>query len=181
MKVIKKGDEDPELVVVGSVHGDEPAGKKAINELLQQDLEFRKPVKFIIANEKALEENERYLDADLNSSFPGDPESDLHEEKLAAKINEHVEKRTVIDLHTTRSTEEAFVNIKNVEEATKDLVKATGVENSACFPSESGVLIEIASDGILVETGPQGTDRAAEKSFEVLKNFLACRGFVEGD
>ena len=181
MKVIKKGEGEPELVVVGSVHGDEPAGKKAIEKILQEDIEFRKPVKFIIANEKALEEGERSLEADLNSSFPGDPDSDLHEERLAAEITEHVEDRIVVDLHTTRSTEDAFVNIKNLEEETKELVKASGVENSACFPSESGVLIEMASSAILVETGPQGTENAAKKSFEVLKNFLSCRGFIEGE
>lgn len=181
MKIVEKGEGDPELVVVGSVHGDEPAGKKAIEKLLEKDPEFLKPVKFIVANEKALGKRSRYLEADLNSSFPGDPESDLYEERLAAEITEHVKEETVLDLHTTRSTDQPFVNVKNLEEETKELVGSTGVENSACFPEESGVLIEMASPGVLVETGPQGSDKAARRSFEVLKNFLACQGFIHGE
>lgn len=180
MKVIEKGDGEPELVVVGSVHGDEPAGKKAINRLLEEDHEFNKPVKFIIANEKALEKNVRYTEVDLNSSFPGNPDSDLYEERLAAKITEHTEGQKVIDLHTTKSTEEPFVNVKNLEEETREMVRDTGVNNSVCFPEDSGVLMETASKAVLVETGPQGTERAAEKSLEVLKNFLSCQGVING-
>lgn len=180
MEVIEKGSGKPELVVVGSVHGDEPAGKKAIKKLLEENPEFLKPVKFIIANEKALEEGVRYTEADLNSSFPGDPKSDLYEERLAAKITEHIEGKKVIDLHTTRSTREPFVNVKNLEEKTRKMVKDTGVSNAACFPGSSGVLMESAGRAVLVETGPQGTEAAADKSFEVLKNFLICQGIIEG-
>ena len=32
MKVTEKGNGEPELVIVGSLHGDEPAGKKAIEK-----------------------------------------------------------------------------------------------------------------------------------------------------
>lgn len=180
MKIIEKGDGEPELVVVGSVHGDEPAGKKAINRLLEEDHEFKKPVKFIIANERALGKQARYTEADLNSSFPGDPDSNLYEERLAAKITEHTEGQKVIDLHTTKSTEEPFVNVKNLEKETREMVKDTGVKNSVCFPEDSGVLMETAAKAVLVETGPQGTEKAAEKSLKVLKNFLSCQGVIEG-
>ena len=181
MQVIEKGGENPDLVVVGSVHGDEPSGKKAIKRLLDKNPEFQKPVKFVVANEKALSHGTRYVDKDLNSSFPGNSESDKHEEELAHKISEHVEDKTVLDLHSTRSTEKPFANIKDLSERTKDLVGSTGVENSTCFEEESGVLIEMGSPGILVETGPQGTEEAADKSLNVLENFLACEGYIDGD
>lgn len=181
MKVVRKGDGEPELVVVGSVHGDEPAGKKAIKNLLERDLKFMKPVKFIIANEKALEQDQRFLDADLNSSFPGNPDSDKYEERLAAEISEHVKGEKVIDLHTTHSTEKPFANVKNFEDETVEMLKDSGVENSACFPENTGVLIEMASTGILVETGPQGTEKAVKDAEKVLENFLICQGVIEGE
>jgi len=181
MKIVEKGSGEAELVVVGSVHGDEPAGKKAINRLLEEDHEFHKPVKFIIANEKALEKQVRYTEADLNSSFPGEPDSDMYEERLAAKITQHTKDQKVIDLHTTKSTEEPFVNVKNLEEETKEMVRDTGVNNAVCFPEDSGVLIETAAKAVLVETGPQGTERAAQKSLNVLKNFLTCQDVIDGE
>ena len=180
MKVIEKGNGEANLVVVGSVHGDEPAGKKAIQRLLEKDPRFRKPVKFIIANEKALEKGERFLEKDLNSSFPGDQGSDIHEERLAAEIREHVKGKKILDLHSTHSTETPFTNVKNFEESTVEMIKDTGVENSACFPEDTGVLIEMASTGVLVETGPQGTEKAVKDAEEVLENFLAARGVIEG-
>lgn len=181
MEVIKKGAGEPELVVVGSVHGDEPAGKKAIKRVLENHEKFLKPVKFIIANEEALEKGERYVEADLNSSFSGDPDSDKREERLAARIAEHVKGKKVLDLHTTHSTEKPFANVKNFEQDTLQLLKHSGVDNSACFPEQTGVLIEMASTGVLVETGPQGTENAVEDAEKVLENFLACQGVIEGE
>ena len=176
-----KGKGQPELVVVGSVHGDEPAGKKAIQRVLDKNLEFLKPVKFIVANEKALEKNQRYLEADLNSSFPGNSRSDKHEEKLAAEIAEHVKGEKVLDLHTTHSSEKPFANVKDFEEETVEMLKQTGVENSAWFPENSGVLIEMASTGVLVETGPQGSEKAINDAEKVLENFLKCQGVIKGN
>ncbi len=181
MKVFTRGEGTPELVVVGSVHGDEPAGRKAIKKLLDQDLEFRKPVKFIIANEEALDENERYLEADLNSSFPGDSGSEKHEEKLAAEIAEQVNGKRVLDLHTTHSSREPFATLKDITKEELEMLESTAVENAVYFPGTSGVLIESAEHGILIETGIQGTQKAAEDSFNILKNFLACEGVIRGE
>ncbi len=181
MKVFTRGEGTPELVLVGSVHGDEPAGRKAIKKLLDQELEFRKPVKFIIANEEALEENERYLEADLNSSFPGDSGSEKHEEKLAAELEEHVQGKKVLDLHTTHSSSEPFATLKDVKKKELEMLESTAVENAVYFPGSSGVLIESAKHGIIIETGIQGTEKAAEDAYEVLKNFLACEGVIRGE
>ena len=83
MKVVRKGDGEPEFTVMGSVHGDEPAGKEAIERFLSEEREFHKPAQFVIGNEKALLEGQRFLESDLNRSFPGDPESERYEERLA--------------------------------------------------------------------------------------------------
>lgn len=181
MKVIKKGEGEAEIVVIGSLHGDEPAGKKAIEKLLQEGEDFIRPIKFIVANEKALAKDRRYLDIDANSSFPGDPDSDMHEERLAAKITEEIREKTVIDLHTTMSTDEPFSTMKSTDEETIELVRDANVKRTVHFPEESGVSIEAAGKGIIVETGPQGTKKAAKNSYEILKNFLKSKGIIDGD
>lgn len=179
MKKVLRGEGEPELVVVGSIHGDEPAGKKAIEKILGEGLEFQGPVKFIIANEEALEKGERYLERDLNDSFPGDPDSDKHEERLAAEITSEIEGKTVLDLHTTRSTDEPFATMKDTDDRTVEMLENTGVKRGICFPSNSGVLIEQASNGLIVETGIQGTENAKEDAYRVLKNYLAAEGAID--
>jgi Succinylglutamate desuccinylase len=79
MKVYELGEGTPEVAVVGGIHGDEPCGPLAIKRLLAEELTVERPVKLIIANEEALEAGQRYLEADLNRVFPGDPNADAHE------------------------------------------------------------------------------------------------------
>ena len=78
MDVYELGEGEPEVAVVGAIHGDEPCGARAIRRLLDADPEFERPVRLIVANEAALDAGVRYLDADLNRGCPGDPESDAH-------------------------------------------------------------------------------------------------------
>ncbi len=179
MRVVNKGNGTPKHTVIGSVHGDEPAGKKAIEKILQSDLEFKKPVKFIIANQKALEEDKRYLDADLNRSMPGNPESKLHEEKLAHKLKEEIEDKIVLDIHTTQSYAKPFATIKNTEKETIELVKASNINKAVYFPEESGTLVELAKKGIVAETGYQKSQEAIDNAFEIIKNFLGYFGIIE--
>ncbi|MFB6144746.1 MAG: succinylglutamate desuccinylase/aspartoacylase family protein [Candidatus Nanohaloarchaea archaeon] len=177
MQVTDRGTGEPQLAVVGSIHGDEPAGKKAIEKIISRH-RFRKPVRFIVANEKALEEDVRYLDSDLNRSFPGDAGSSSHEERLASEILEQVRGKTVLDLHTTHSYPEPFSTIKDLEDLEE--ARKTGAEYVIHFPGSSGAMMEHV-DGTLVETGLQGTVKAVENAVEVVENFLAAHGAIEAD
>lgn len=181
MKRITRGNGEPELVVVGSLHGDEPAGKNAIQRLLEENHDFRKPVKFIIANEKALEKDERYVDCDLNRSFPGKKNSVHHEDRLAVKITGEIKGKSVLDLHTTHSTEEPFATMEDTADDSMDFISSANVENAVYFPEDSGTMIHQAETGIIVETGPQGTEQAVEDAYKVLRNFLACQGVIDGE
>lgn len=172
MKVYTKGEQEPEISIVGSLHGDEPAGKKAIKKILnEEDLDYKKGVKFIIGNEKALKSDKRYIDSDLNRSFPGNPNSSKHEEKLAAKILEEVEGTKVLDLHTTHSYPKPFATIKDENDSTYKLLKATGVKNAVKFSDDNGTMTDHVN-GVLVETGYQKTEQAAENAVKTIKNFL---------
>lgn len=180
MKVTKKGDGDPEIAVVGSIHGDEPCGKYAIERFLESDYEVQKPVKFVVANEKALEQDERFLDVDLNRSFPGDPESDSHEERLASKITEEIEGMTVLDIHSTRSHPTPYAAFGDVNDETICIMRSAGIEKGCSFPEGSNSLNDYVN-GVVVEVGPQGTEDAKEQAYEVLLNFLAAEGVIEKD
>lgn len=178
MRAEKLGEGEPEYAVIGSIHGDEPCGKKAINRFLSQNYSVKKPVKLIIANEKALEENVRYLEADLNRSFPGDSESDLYEERLAAKIVDEVEGMKVLDLHSTRSYPEPFATLSFLNSTIRSLIRSTGVDNAVYFPESNGTL-NGETDCIVVESGYQQSEQAVENAYAIMVNFLAAEGIID--
>jgi len=178
VRVHKLGEGDPEYVIVGGIHGDEPCGPKAIERFLDSDYEVLEPLKFIVANERALEQEERYLEADLNRVFPGDKSSDKYEERLAAKIMDEIEGKKVLDIHSTMSHPDPFVNLSDINEVTVSLAKSTSVSNVVYFPEDSGTMYEKV-DGILAESGLQRTEEAAENAYNLLINFLAANGIIE--
>lgn len=180
MQVFTRGEGEPEITVVGSVHGDEPAGKNAILNFLEKDLKYNRPVKFIIANEKALEKEVRFLDTDLNRSFPGDSESENHEERLASELLKEIENTKVLDLHTTRSYPEPFATFTHLNDETTSILKASGVNYATHFPEESGTLHE-QTTGIVIETGLQGTDQARKNAEKIIENFLASMDVIEAE
>ena len=180
MKVYKFGEGKPEFTITGSIHGDEPAGKKAIENIIEQDLEFQRPVQFIIVNEESLEENKRFLEADLNRSFPGDRGSSKHEERLAAELLEKIGDSKVLDIHTTLSFDRPFASTKSFEDPEMKMIEASNVDYTVKFEEDSGILTDYAK-GIVVEAGHQGTEKAVENAVDVIKNFLAYFKVIEGD
>lgn len=179
MQVERLGDGAPELAVVGGVHGDEPAGVRAIKRLLADAPEVRRPIEFVIANEEALAADRRYVDADLNRSFPGDATADAHERRLAAELTEHLSDRPVLDLHSTRSRPTPFAIVHGTDDRTRALAAATGVEHvvDAAPISDGGLVSTIG--GVVVEVGPAGSERATDQADRVLRTFLVNRGVLE--
>lgn len=178
MNVIKRGEGEPKFTVVGSIHGDEPAGKKSIEKVLDSDYEFKKPVKFIIANEKALKENVRFIESDLNRSFPGDKESNKHEERLAAELLKEIGDSKVLDIHTTHSFDSPFANTKSFEDPEMEMIKASGAEYAVKFEENQGTLTDFKT-GIVVETGLQHSNQAVENAVNVIENFLAYFNVID--
>ena len=120
----------PLLIVFGGMHGNEPAGIKAIEMMASMlkvepitnpDFEYNGTFLGMIGNMQAYQKNQRFIKKDLNRSFTKEnieiventPESELKDELLEIKqilkavretINEvKPEKVVVLDLHTTSS------------------------------------------------------------------------------
>lgn len=178
MKTKILGDGEPEHAVVYHIHGDEPCGRKAVERFIESDYSVKKPLKLVFANEKAAEQNVRFLDADLNRIFPGDPESDKHEERLAPAILEELEGLKILNIHSTRSQPTPFGTLKDTDEETLELVKTTGVKEFALFEEGAGSL-ENFVDSALIEAGPQGTEQAVDQAYDILLNFLGNNGIID--
>jgi succinylglutamate desuccinylase len=180
MEVTVKGPGEPEIGVIYCTHGNETAGKEAVEKLLREEPGFRKAVKFVFANEKAFQQGERFIDTDLNRSFPGDPESESYEERLAARLVQELQGLNNLDLHETVSEPVPFALFTNKDQETLDALGSTGVGKAVEISYTPGCGVN-SYGGVEVETGPRGTEESVEMAYRVLERFLVNQGALEGE
>lgn len=180
MRVETLGSGTPEIAVVGGVHGDEPCGQVAIDRVLDRDPDVDRPVRFVVANEEALSLGSRYVEADLNRVLPGDPESDVHEERLAAELLAAVEGCTPLGIHSTRSYADPFGVLADPTPAKRRLFRRMNV--SAVLDTTGLSSGRCVDHGFLdVEAGLQGTDQAADNAVACIESFLASTEALESE
>jgi len=178
MDVYDLGEGEPEVAVVGAIHGDEPCGARAIRRLLDADHTVERPARLVIANEAALDAGVRYLDADLNRAFPGDSASDAHEERLATRLLEAVEGCTTFAIHSTQSSAEPFAVIDSMDEVARAVAPHLPVDvviQTDAFTE--GRLIEHPHT-LEVEAGLQGSEAAADNAYWLTRAFLTATGVL---
>lgn len=179
MRVEQLGEGAPELAIVGSIHGDEPCGARAIERLLMEAPDVNRPVKLVVANEEALERNVRYLETDLNRAFPGAEDADTHEEQLAHTLIAELRGCTILSMHSTHSYDASFALTAGVDALAEAIVPHLSVDalvDTGEFAE--GRLIDFV-DVVEVECGFQGSDRAAENAYALCREFLAATGALE--
>lgn len=87
------------ILVIGGMHGNETLGLEVVR-LFQSSPVLS--VDILLANEQAIEANSRYVEQDLNRSFPGDTTSKTYESRRAAEILEKAKRYDVVlDFHNT--------------------------------------------------------------------------------
>lgn len=173
MHVKQLGDGDPEIAIIAGIHGDEPCGVEAVKDFLRTNPQVNKPVKFIIANEKALAEQDRYIEADLNRLFSENislkPET-IHEHKLAERIKQEVKDyKYVISFHSTQSSDEPFALYNSLTDNIKTVLKNLSLTKAIATPASSLTELENVID---VECGHQNTSTAEENAKYLLTEFL---------
>ena len=125
----KKG---PLLFVTAGIHGNEPSGVKALEEVFNQLDETKPEIKGTLigvsGNHKALNQNKRYIDEDLNRVWTEQnikqKKTETHEQKEMWKIIEILDlhpavdytKRYFLDCHTTSSPSLPYVSVQVVND-----------------------------------------------------------------
>lgn len=187
MRVEVLGDGEPELAIVGGIHGDEPCGPRAVEHLLAADLSPRRPVALVIANEEAIEQGVRYVEEDLNRAFPPlgvDPDefafSNTHEGRLARELYECLEGTLSLAIHSTRSHPHPFAVVVEPDPTQLEVcarLPVDAVVDSTQIPD--GRLLE-ARPTIEVEAGYQGSQAATDNAIDLARSFLAATGAIDG-
>ncbi|MFD1515182.1 succinylglutamate desuccinylase/aspartoacylase domain-containing protein [Halomarina rubra] len=181
MRIEQLGDGEPEVAILAAVHGDEPSGVHAVERLLADDPAVERPVKLIVANERALARGVRYTQTDLNRVFPGSPEADTHEERLAHDLLNELRGLTTFSIHSTQSYDEPFAVVDeagSLADAVCPYLSVDAVVEATGFTE--GRLVEYA-DVVEVECGLQGTSKAAENAVTLVYEFLAAVGALPSE
>ena len=181
MRVAQLGEGHPEVAVVGSIHGDEPCGARAIERLLIEKPAVEKPVTLVTANEEALDRGVRYIDSDLNRAFEdgGDPYD--HEYGLARRLAGELAGCTVLSIHSTQSHPRPFGIVNDDSPEAGEMVRRLPVEALVEVSETEGrpFVIE-AADLIEIEAGYQQSPRASANAYRAARAFLEATGVLPG-
>jgi hypothetical protein len=171
LDVTVRGPGEPEVVVIGGVHGSEKSGVRAVRRLREADLDLRRGVAFVLANPAAIEAGERYLDSDLNRVFPGDPDGD-REERIAARLCEFVEGRTSLSLHGTEAEPTPFALIHSAQESEFELASGLPVPHVVDHWGENEHTITTCGFTVEIELPSEDSEEAAEAAEYQARAFL---------
>lgn len=177
VRVEQLGAGDPEIAVVGAIHGDEPCGEHAIEALLADPPAVAEPVSLVVANERATARGVRSVDDDLNRVFPGDAEADSHEKRLAARLAAELAGCRTLSLHSTQSYGHPFALVHGVgafERTVCPRLAVDAVVDTAA--ADGGRIFDAVPATIEVECGYQRSAVAADNAVEVSRAFLAATG-----
>lgn len=179
-EVTVAGPGEPEVAVVGGVHGDEPSGVRAVRRLRAADLDLRRGVLFVVANPAAVAAGQRFLDSDLNRVFPGDPSGD-REHRLAADLCELLGSVTTLSIHGTHSRREPFALVHRSQPVEYDLAATLPVEHVVDHSGVNEGTITTCGCLVEVEVGIQGTDEAVDEAEFQARSFLQVVEALPGE
>lgn len=166
------------LLFIVASHGDEGFSIPVLEKMEVAMPKAKYGYDWIIGNPKALEANQRFLDADMNRSAPGSANSEKYEERRVAELiticNQY---DLVIDIHGTASESGIVSIIPKPSLASLTLASVLGLDKNVIWNSGkskvSGPLTQhITPPGIGIECGPKESADCADKLEKILVNIL---------
>ncbi len=159
-------------------HGNELIGLKVALEL--KKLKIDNILKVNIANKKAYKRKVRFIDQDLNRSFPGN-ENGNYEEKLAAKMLPKIKEADIVfDIHSTTSNLKDAVIITKLDKETQELLDVISPKYVLYMAgNKDNALISNAKIGIAFEYGNDNNSKVLIKIVNDIKKVLAHFKLIE--
>lgn len=154
------------IFVVG-VHGNEQAPVRVIRK-------FKGKVNYVVAHKLVLKKRVRFIETDLNRSFPGNSSGAL-EERLAAKLLLKLKKADeVVDIHTATCSTPPFLIMTKLTKKHFDLVKRLEIKRVVYMKKSiaSGrALIDHVNVGVTLEAGYDKSKKTKEIIDQVLDSY----------
>lgn len=174
--------ENIDVLIIGGIHGDEPSGVYAIEELRKQldPNNLQKTVGLLIANPKAVREDTRYTEEDLNRLFNTTEQisTKSYERELMEEITDLVETAdAVLSLHSTQSFNEPFGMFNyNINHHIKRALFKLPLSKAVVYPDGQyrGGLVQF-NNVLEIESGYQKSESAKENALRLSKKFLSSQ------
>lgn len=174
-----KKNNKPHILINIATHGNERIGFYVKKELEKIKIE-KGFVEFNIANEKAYLKNRRFIDQDLNRSFPGKRNGN-HEQKLAYTLSKKIKKADlVLDIHSTTSTLKDAIIITKDTKGTMQLLNVIKPKYVLYMSmNKQNALISSAKIGLAFEYGKDNDRSVIQKTVRDIKIILSYYGVID--
>src|SRR3989338_3037609 len=121
------------ILFIIATHGDEKIGLEVIKRLRAKKL--NRFFDYLIANPRALRKNTRFIDADLNRSYPGVKNSVLYEKEMAYENLRKAKKyQYIIDIHEASSGINNFIIAPRKTIGDKELIDLINLKFVLLWP-----------------------------------------------
>jgi len=159
------------VIINIATHGNERIGKRVVKELEKNSLDKKLIIQ--VANEKAFKLGKRFIDQDLNRSFPGKKNGN-YEQRIAYKILPKIKSAdVVVDIHSTTSESKDALIVTKLNEETLNCIKAIQPKNVLIMKStENNALISMAKIGLAFEYGKDDDKITIRKTTMGIKRLL---------
>lgn len=160
-------------------HGDERIGLKVAKEIQKININ-RNTLTVQIANSKAFKLRKRFIDQDLNRSFPG-KKAGNYEEKLACKLSAAIKSADlVLDIHSTRSELKDAIIVTKLDSETLKYIKAIQPKYVLIMDAtKNNALISQAKIGIAFEYGKDNDPDVLKKIVSDIKRLFCHIGLID--
>lgn len=169
------------LLLIAATHGNEPIGLEVIKILKKKGL--LKYFDTLIANPLALKKGVRFLDCDLNRSYPGNIKSQQYEKRLAAKNLRLAKKyQYIIDLHQADKGIRDFIIIPRKKLTKKFPLAYLDLRDVLLWPEPKGPLGDVLENCLELEFGIVGKDyqKLVNKAAKTVEKFINRMNGEEG-
>ena len=156
------------LAIVCCLHGNERYGMEVIKRLPTS-------LPFFIGNPRALEENKRFIDVDLNRCFPGKENGNYEERRAFKLVNKLKDFDYVIDLHSSTNNCPLFGIITKPNEGKTKFAKKLRLKRLVIMPeyfASGKALIDFVKCGISLEIGPHTRRENIDEVSNLISKFV---------
>ncbi|MDP3964886.1 MAG: succinylglutamate desuccinylase/aspartoacylase family protein [bacterium] len=177
LALIRTRDQRPkEILLIAATHGNETIGAEVLRRVSQETQNIN--YDWLIGNERAVKNNTRYVDTDLNRSAPGDKNSPAYEERRAAElVSASQNYRYVIDLHGTGAKTGIVTIVTNPTLENLLLAAALPVKNIVIWSSKRsaarGPITRFVPCGVEIEAGPKNDPAVQQELYRVVYQIVS--------
>jgi succinylglutamate desuccinylase len=160
-------------------HGDERIGIKVAREV--KKLNIQKGTLFVqLANEKAYKMKRRFVDQDLNRSFPGKKKGNYEERRARVLLTSIKSADLVIDIHSTKSELKDSIIVTKLDQKTLQYVQVIRPRHVLVMKITSRrALVSQAKVGLAFEYGKDNDSQVLRNILRDIKRLFSYIGILD--